>query len=193
MWRSLVNLFLLTIGLFSLVTFHASLRSSPLSLLLRTTSWKAIKKSSEIIRSPAVGFLVCFCFLLSLTFCCQNLCSFVLFSESGWASLVLPFSSASQPLPPALPLIAAGRKVTLGDSLGEILGSLNLVAEFPLTSAWPGFHPLALKCSVLLRASTSVSSAFLQALWLHQQLDQKEWCHGATGLGKEFLGCQVLH
>lgn len=107
MWRSLVNLFLLTIGLFSIVTFHASLRSSP--LLLRATWWKAIKKSSEIIRSLAVGFFfcLCFCFLLSLTFCCHTLCSFVLFSQSGWASLVLPFGSAPQPLPPALSLLAA--------------------------------------------------------------------------------------
>lgn len=93
MWRSLVNLFLFTIGLFSLVTFHASLRSSPLYLLLRTTLWKAIKKSSEIIRNLAVGFFVCFCFLLSFTFCCQNLCSFGLFSPvfSAWMS----FSCAS--------------------------------------------------------------------------------------------------
>lgn len=98
----------------------------------------------------------------------------------------------------ALPLLATAHssdaklsvlaeKWHLLNSLGEILVSLKLVAKFPLTLVWPGFHPLALKCSVLLRASTFVSSALLQAVWLHQKLEQKEWCYGATALGRSFL------
>lgn len=111
--------------------------------------------------------------------------------------LALPAPAASLPLhrlcsPQHAVLmrsVLAG-KWHLLNSPGEILLSLKLVAKFPLTSAWPEFHPSALKCSVLLRASTSVSSALLGAVWLHQKLEQKEWCHGATGLGRSFLAAR---
>lgn len=160
-----------------------------------------MKGYQEIIWDNLGALLLFFCVLLfsSLPYLAffvrilAVLCCSLMFSQSGWTSLVLPFSSAPQPFPLCVfPACHSRRSALAGEwhlvnSPGEILGSLKLVAKFPLTSAWPGFHPLALKCSVLLRASTSVSSAFLQALWLHQQLEQKELCHGATGLGRSFL------
>lgn len=143
--------------------------------------------------------------------CCQCLSSFMLFffcffSLDGFLYTffiyffiyVSSVSQAFSPLPPSICIASAAchstllwrtlvEKCHLLNSLGEILVSLKLVAKFPLTLVWPGFHPLALKCSALLRASTSVSSALLQAVWLHQKLEQKEWCYRATALGRSFL------
>lgn len=103
-------------SLFSLVTFCASLRSSPLYLLLRTTSWKAVEKLSEIIRSLAVVF---FCVLLFsslpyLAFAVRIfavVCCSLVFSQCGWTSLVLPFSSAPQPFPSGCPRSLQQEKV----------------------------------------------------------------------------------
>lgn len=111
MWRSLVNLFLLAIGLFSLVTFCASLRSSPLYLLLRSI----MKGYQEIIWDNSEPCCWFFCVLLFsslpyLAFAVRIfavVCCSLTFSQSGWASLVLPFLSAPQPFPPVLSSLAA--------------------------------------------------------------------------------------
>lgn len=150
---------------------------------------------------------MCFCVFLSLSLhllseslqicavlsCFLSLDGLLIYFPSALFHSLLPLS-----LPPSICIVSAHdstlcwwcvltEKWRLLNSLGEILVSLKLVAKFLLTSAWPGFHPLALKCSVLVRASTSVSSALLQAVWLNQKLEQKEWCQRATGLGRSFL------
>lgn len=145
---------------------------------------------------------MCFCFLLSLTLLLLSeslqLCAVLSrFLSLGELLLCFPFSLLHSLSPLCCPRLlqqkCAGRKVTLGNSPSEILGSWKVVAEFPLTSAWPGFHPLALKCSVLLRASTSVSSAFLQALMIASAARAERMVSWGHWPGNEFLGCQVLH
>ena len=143
------------------------------------------------------------CFLAFVVRIFAVLCCSLLFSQPGWTSDTLALSSVPQsflslslslhshclcsPQHTVLMINVLAENWHLLNSPGEILVSLKLVARFPLTSAWPGFHSLALKCSVLLRASSAVSSALLRAVWLHQKLEQKEWCHRATGLGRSFL------
>lgn len=164
-----------------LLFFFYVLQFSPLPFLAFVVNVFPVLCCSSLAFSAWMGF----CILSSYTF------SYMLALFHRHLALSLPLF--------ALPLLFATahssdaklsvlvEKCHLLNSLGEILVSLKLVAKFPLTLVWPGFHPLALKCSALLRASTSASSALLQAVWLHQKLEQKEWCYGATALGRSFL------
>lgn len=77
------------------------------------------------------------------------------------------------------------------NSLGEIVVSLKLTAKLPLTSVWSEFHPLALKCSVLLRAKRSSELCFAPGSLISSEIRAERMVLQSRWLGKEILGCQV--
>lgn len=78
------------------------------------------------------------------------------------------------------------------NSLDEIVVSLKLVAKFLLTLVWPEFHPLALKCSVLLRTERFSELCFAPGSLISSEIRAERMVLQGHWLGKEFLGCQVL-